>query len=168
VIEYLWLKFLWDELSHDEFQVVYHSSEFLKDERKFATMRAMLILPKKIVRKRLNILEGILGMKLSSRERYLGMKSRLDVEIHKGLGRLPKVRKYSGYCKTPSSVGTKRGRGSIDIEPDSLSPDEYEFENGTVDWYNLLSVGEVSLFSGEQLKFNHPDDVSEGDETDVP
>lgn len=168
VMEFLWLKLIWDELSHSEFELLYHSPEFLNDERKFAFLRACLILPKKILRRRLLAIEGILGIKLSSRERYLGMKSRLDLEIHKGLGRLPKVRKYSGYCKTPSSVGTKRGRGVVDTTPDSLLPDEYEFENGTVDWYNLLSVGDIPLFPGERSKFNHPDEASEGSETEFP
>lgn len=148
VEEYLWLKFCWDELTTLEYRLLILLPGISNSEIKFAFFRALLILPKKILRNRLIKFQTLLGMKASTRERYLGFKSSLDVEIYEFQRRLPKVPKYSGYVKSPSSVGSKSQGGPRLLEP--LTPTEDILINKEIiDWYNLLTVGEMEFFSGE-------------------
>lgn len=147
VFEYLWLKFLWDELTREEFQLLILSNEFLKSDKKVSFFRAILILPKKVLRKRLLAFEKFLGEKPSSRERYHGYQ-RLDVEIQWITRSLPKVAKYSGYVRNASAVGSKRPGGSgIDLSPLASSEEQFVDEN-LINWYSLLTVGNIGLFSG--------------------
>jgi len=154
VVEYLWLKFLWDELSKQEFRLFLTLPEVLNSEIKMNALKAILLFPKKIIRKRLNKFEKLLSLKISSKERYHGFRSRLDVEIYEIKRKLHRSPKYSGYCRTPSAVGSKR-RGASGI-PEALTPPDYEIKNDIVDWYHLLTVGEINLFSGRVIF--HPDE----------
>jgi len=89
VLEYLWLKYLWDELSRLEFQLLVLSGA-LESDLKFNCMKAINIQGKRATRKRL--------LKLFpdgeyARERYLGFK-RLDVEIYEYQRSLPKPQNF--------------------------------------------------------------------------
>jgi len=148
VIEFLWLKFLWDELSKQEFELFLALPEILNSEMKFATLRAVLLMGKKKVRQRLNWYEDLILGESSSRKRYLGFL-RLDVEIYEFQRSLPKVPKFSGWIRSSSSVGSKKPRGSSFLEPLAILENDYEDE--IFDWYNLLTVGEIGQFpSGTQ------------------
>lgn len=143
VNRYLWLKFLWDELTRDEFKLFLALPETLNDEMKYATLRVVLLFPKKVIRERLNRILERLKEDNFPRESYLGYK-RLDVEIHEITRRLPRVPKFSGWIKSSSAVGSKKSsRGPSYLEPLAILEDDYSEE--IFDWYHCLSVDFQSL-----------------------
>jgi len=145
VSEYLWLKFLWDELSRKEMELFLSLPETLKSEIKISALRAVLLLGKRVVRERLINFPAYLTEKENpSRKRYLGYK-RLDVEIYDLTRSLPKVPKFSGWVRSSSSVGSKRSsRGPSFLEP--LAIQENDYEDIKFDWYNYLTVGDEFLY----------------------
>lgn len=147
VFNFLWLKFLWDQLTKDEYLLFLSLPETLKDDRIFGFLQNLLIFPKKLLRKRLNNLENNLGLVESSRKRYLGTK-RLHLQIHWIERNLPKVAKYSGYVKSPSSVGSKRLKKTQ--LPETAFEKEYIIEN-QINWFYLLSVDEIPFFKGNSI-----------------
>lgn len=152
VREYLWLKFLWSQLSSDEY-LLFLATLSNKEEKKWAFLRLLTTKSKKLLRRRLIHIETLLGEKDSSKSRLEGYY-RLRIEIRKEVRRLPKVPKFSGYIKSPSAVGTKSlVRRSLD-EMVGNTPDDYEDK---ITWYYLLSVDSVPLFLG-QAKLSGPDE----------
>lgn len=146
VKEYLWLKFLWSQLSKDEY-LLFLSTLSPKEDKKWAFLRLLKPNSKKELRNRLIKLETLLEKKVSSKDRLRGYY-RLRIEIRKETRRLPKVPKYSGYIKSPSAVGNKSlVRRSLDemIEHSSFDYDEIK------SWYYLLSVDSVPLFLGQAV-----------------
>jgi len=144
VVQYLWLKFLWDELSKEEMKLFLMLPEILNSEIRISTIRAILILGKRKVRNRLNRYLSFLGKETFTREQYHGFK-RLDVEIHEYQRSLPKVPKFSGWIRSSSAVGSKRSGGPSFLEPLAINDNDYEdFE---LDWYSILTVGDQELFS---------------------
>jgi len=140
IVNYLWLKFLWDELSRDEMELFLHLKEILDSDIPFAALRAVMIVGKKKVREVLNTTPLISEDKRPSRERYLGYK-RLDVEIQRIERRLPKVPKFSGWIRSSSAVGSKSSRGSSFLDP--LAIIENDYTDIKFDWYSYLTVGEA-------------------------
>jgi hypothetical protein len=139
VLEFLWLKYLWDELSKDEYKLFIASSEILNSELKVAALRAVLIFGKKKIRERLCNCSFLPEEERPSRVRYQGFK-RLDVEIQEISRSLPKVPKYSGWIKSSSAKDSKRSRGPRFLEP--LAIIENDYEDKIFDWYNYLTVDE--------------------------
>ena len=152
VKEYLWLKFLWSQLSKEEY-LLFLATLRPKEEKKWAFLRLLTSTSKKELRNRLVKLEKLLGDKESTKSRLEGYY-RLRIEILKETRRLPKVPKFSGYIKSPSAVGTKSlVRRSLD-EMVGNTPDDYEDK---ISWYHLLSVDSVPLFLG-QAKLSGPEE----------
>lgn len=143
VNRYLWLKFLWDNLTRDEMKLFLALPENLNDEMKYAVLRTVLLFPKKVIRDRLNRILIGLGEKPFLRDNYLGFK-RLDVEIHEITRRLPRVPKFSGWIKSSSAKDSKRkSRGPSFLEP--LAILESDYENEIFDWYHCLAQDFNSL-----------------------
>jgi len=144
VFKYLWLKFLWDQLTRQEYLLLISFPEAINNEKVYNYFRVINQIPKKIARRNLLRAERFLGLEESSRERYQGIKG-LVVEIHYRLDSLPKPPKFSGYVKTPSSVGSKSRGGSSFLEtttdPDEIMKSLLEPMN----WFQLLTVGTDSL-----------------------
>lgn len=141
VKEYLWLKMVWDQLSKSEFELFLTMKETLEDEKIVGFLRSKLILPLGVLRSRLLGFERIMGIGISSRERYIGFK-RLRVEIRKDQIRLKKVPKFSGYVRNIASIG-KGSRGSGN-KPEPIETFLYTVES-QIDWYEILSVGDLTL-----------------------
>jgi hypothetical protein len=139
VVKYLWLKFLWDELTKKEFELFLILPETLNSQIKVAVLRSLLIQGKKVTRERLNKALAFMGEEQLTRESYLGYK-RIDVEIYDFTRSLPRVPKFSGWIKSSSAVGSKRkSRGPSFLEP--LTIIENDYEDVEFDWYSLLTVG---------------------------
>lgn len=135
VLEYLWLKFLWDELSRLEYKLML-SSSILNSDVKFNVIKAINYQGKRKTRDRLEILfpDGSY-----SRERYQGFK-RLDVEIYEILLSLPKTKKFSGWIRSSSAKGNKNSQGGSSFL-ETLTPPDYVYEEKqNFDWYLLLTV----------------------------
>lgn len=135
VLEYLWLKHLWDELSRLEYQLLILSG-ILNSDLKFNCMKAINKQGKKKTRERLQVLfpEGTY-----SRERYQGFK-RLDVEIYEFQRSLRRTKKFSGWIRSASAKGSKRSPGGSSYL-ETLTSTEYVVEK-KIDWYSLLTVGD--------------------------
>lgn len=128
--------------------------ENLRDEMKFAALRAVLLFPKKVIRDRINLVLRRLGEKEFLREQYLGYK-RLDVEIYEITRRLPRVPKFSGWIKSSSAVGSKHPQGPSFLEP--LAIIENDYEDCIFDWYTNLTVDDSNYALPVEL-FYRPDE----------
>lgn len=138
VLEFLWLKFLWDELSRFEFILLIHSG-ILNSDVKFNVIKAINKQGKRKTRERLNSLfpDGTF-----SRERYQGFK-RLDVEIHEISRSLPRTLKFSGWIRSSSAKGSKHSSGGSSFL-ETLTPPDYIYqEEQNFDWYYLLTVEDL-------------------------
>lgn len=145
VQNYLWLKYLWDELTKEEFALFLTMPETLKSEIKFATLRAALLIGKKEIRTRLINCAFLNEKERPYRLRYQGIKG-LDVEIQRESRKLPKVPKFSGWIKSSSAVGRKSSKKSpVFTEPLAIIDNDYE--TIVFDWYYYLTVGEISSHS---------------------
>lgn len=145
LLRFLWLKLVWDELSKEEYSLFISFKEVLEDDKIVGFLRARLSVPKKILRKRLNETEKSLGEKISTREEYQGLR-RIKYEIHEVTRKLPKVRKYSGYIRTPSSASNKNSRRS------SKNFDVFQvewIEENVIDYHYLFTVGGIEFFPEE-------------------
>lgn len=137
VHRYLWLKYLWDQLTKEEWELFLAMPETLNSEIMYSTIRAILIFPKKRIRQRL-VESPFLEVEGFQRTSYQGIKG-LRLEIQKESRRLAKVPKFSGYVKSSSQVGTKSRRGPSFLEP--LTINELEYSDFSFNWYSYLTVG---------------------------
>lgn len=145
LLRFLWLKLVWDELSKEEYSLFISFKEVIEDDKIVGFLRARLTVPKKILRKRLNQTEKSLGEKISTREEYQGLR-RINYEIYEVTRKLPKVRKYSGYIRTPSAASNKNSRRS------SRNFDVFQvewIEENVIDYHYLFTVGGIEFFSEE-------------------
>jgi len=158
-LKYLWHKLVWDELTKDEFALFLLT---LKDEddKKWAFLKALLSKSKKSLRKRLNLVETLVGDQTTSQLSYQGLKG-MRIEIHKRTRKLPKVPKYSGYVRSIASLGKGNPRSSSFLEAIVDTPYEDEVR---IDWYSMLSVENLPFFQGE-VAFSRR--VPEKDETET-
>jgi len=138
VLEYLWLKFLWDQLAEDEFSLFLLTLKD-NDHKKWAFLKVLLLKDKKSLRRKLNQIEFRIGEQVSSRERYQGYK-RVRIEIQKETRRLPKPTKFSGYVRSISAIGSKSKKTRLlETMTEEIYLDEKQF-----DWELALTVGEIS------------------------
>lgn len=138
VLEYLWLKFLWDQLSSDE-NLLFLMTLKETDYKKWAFLKVLLQSNKKTLRSRLNQIESKSGLEVSSRVRYQGHK-RIRIEIQKESRRLPKPKKFSGYVRNISAIGSKsRKTRFLETITEQIYLDEKQF-----DWELALTVGGIS------------------------
>lgn len=143
IVRYLWLKLVWDELSKLEFELFLSMPEVLSNNKILGFLRSRLKLDKRILRQRLLYFENLLEGKSSSRLSYQGIR-RMKIDIQKEQIKLPRTTKFSGYVRNVSSIGRSKG-GAVLPEPVSVEYiEDYEESH---DWYDLLSVGEITLLS---------------------
>jgi len=159
VLKFLWLKFLWNELTRVEYQLFISClNESSEDKRKWAFLKVLNSdISKKKLRNRVIQLEILYGLKPSTRERYLGMK-RIRIDVQQEQRKLPKVPKFSGYVRNISSIGRGGKKNSSSFLDDAVEPTAFYIEK-EVDWVNLLSVGSITLFSNAgEVSLTNPDE----------
>jgi len=134
----LWLKLVWDNLTSEEFSLLISSLTDL-DYKKWAFLKAITLLPKKMVRERLLEAELQTGETVSSRLSYQGIQS-LSIEIQRISRKLPKPKKFKGYIKSNSAgdkgfLGTVRSELPTPVisETDITNEDQYKI------WVSLLT-----------------------------
>jgi len=134
----LWLKLVWDSLTTNELSLLI-SSLTSQDYKKWAFLKALTLVPKKIARKRLLENEAKLEEKLSSRLSYQGILS-VSIEIQQITRKLPDPKKFRGYTKSNSSkdkgfLGTGKGENPSPpiSETDISNEDQYKI------WVSLLT-----------------------------
>jgi len=134
----LWLKLVWDNLTSEEFSLLISSLTDL-DYKKWAFLKAITLLPKQMVRKRLIEAEQQTGETVSSRLSYQGIQS-MGIEIQRINRKLPKPKKFKGYIKSNSAgdkgfLGTVRSELPTPVisETDITNEDQYKI------WVSLLT-----------------------------
>jgi len=148
VVKFLWLKYLYDELTKEEWGLFYLLPEILDSELKVSALRAILLVGKKKVRKIFEESHIIPEEERTSRLQYQGYLASLDVEIYDFTRKLPIVPKFKGWIKSSS----QKDRNSSKKSPSRLEPlaiNENDYEDKVFDWYHYLTVGDFhSLPSG--------------------
>lgn len=139
VHRYLWLKFLWNELTKDEWLLFISMPETLNSDIYYNALRAINKVGKKKVRNRLITTPYIEDRDKPTKDRYRGYRC-IDVEIFYDRRRLPKVPKFSGYVKSSSQVGSKRPQKSSFL--DLIIPTGEDYSERIFDWFTYLTVGE--------------------------
>jgi len=139
VVEYLWLKYCWDSLSKKEWELFLLLPETLNSEMKVAALRAALILGITKVRENLIKVPFLLPEEKPTQIRYQGFK-RLNVEIYDFTRTLPRVKKFSGYVKSASKIGSKRSKSPSFLGPLAVIGNDYA--DIKFDWYYYLTVGD--------------------------
>jgi len=139
VVNFLFLKWLWDELSSQELKFMFNLPEFFKDPRFESSFRARAYgTPKKEIRERLNKYLSLIGEHPFDYERYRGMRGLfLLLELQEFY--FPPTPKFSGYTRHHKDKGSLRSRSEDPLELFTFEEkvDRFEF------WFHLLSVGEV-------------------------
>lgn len=143
VKNFLWHKLVWSQLTRDELELFYLMLT-QNDEKEWAFLKMLTLFQKSVVRKRLNKIESILGLKTTNKKTLEGLYS-INIEFRKVTRKLPKVPKYSGYIKSPSKAGSKRPLDRLLDEMVDEYPNDYDEE---LSWESLLSVDHVPFFSG--------------------
>ena len=139
VAKKLWYKFLWDELTRDEFELFITMPETLNNPLIFGALRATNKVGKKLVRNRIIECPILTDQERPTRDRYQGIKA-LNVEIIRITRSLPKVPKFKGWIRSLSQRG-KSGRPSPSfLEPPTIIDNDYE--ETIFDWYSYLTVDE--------------------------
>jgi len=148
VHRFLWLKYLWDSLSKLETILFFLMPESLKSAKISSVLRLRNEGKNlKVLRARVNKLEQLLNEKESTRNSYQGMR-RMRIEIREEIRSLRPTKKFSGYVKTPSSVGSKRKSGGSINEP--LFSSDFKTKESFA-WYETLKAGKLQLLSGEVI-----------------
>lgn len=147
VLKFLWYKFLWDELTKEEWKLFIILPESLNNPMIFGALRALQIKGKKEIRRKILNAPFLSYEERPLRTKYQGIKG-LSIEIHEESRKLPKVPKFSGWIRSASSVGSKRQRGPSFLEP--LAIIENDYNDFSFDWYSYLTVGDSYLQTGRK------------------
>lgn len=146
VKKFLWHKHVWSQLSQEEY-LLFLALLTERDEKMWAFLRLLNNESKRTLRTRLNKVEKLLGDNVTSREALEGLYS-IRIEFRKERRKLPVTKKFSGYIKSPSAAGSKR---MLDRHLDEMVNNETNDYDEKITWYSLLSVDNVSLFSGRAV-----------------
>lgn len=142
VFRYLWLKYLWAELTTQEYFLFISLPETLRNPMIVAvlTLRAKGV-SKKVLRDALNVWETLNGERVSSREAFQSIKG-LHLETWLVTRRLRPVKKYTGYVKSISSLGKSRVRAINRFELLMAATNDTEVRD--VEFYvEVLTVGGI-------------------------
>lgn len=144
-LEFWKLKNFLEEIPVELQMLLYDSPGVLKDDLYLSLLRAKsLNVSKDILLKRYVTLQILLGKRPWSRNLLKQLEGTLSYEIRLVTKPTRKGKRYSGYVKTPSAVGSKRGLGNSKPEPGT-----FEWNTEFVpDYFEYLTVGRLSSASG--------------------
>lgn len=138
-IEYLQLKVLLGKASLDECRAAYDAPGVLKDDLFISALRAwMTDVPRNILWQRLQLLQRLEGRPEWSENLYYTYNGVINYELVEIRRPIRKVKKYSGYVRNSSAVGSKR-KSNLTI----TEPEIFEWNtNVEIDYHLFLTVGE--------------------------
>lgn len=152
LFKYLFLKWLWDELTFHEWKFVLNLPEFFSSEEFVACARALASRqPKTVIRTRLNNFRILRGLKPLSEIKYRSMKRNMAYTLVEYTYSPLSTKKYSGWTRHHNDHGSL---GRIILDP---LPSEFT-EKLEIDLFNILTVGEVKILN--TVFSLSPDDVS--------
>jgi len=139
LFRYLFLKWLWDELTSQEWKYVLNLPEFFRQKEFIACARALATgISKKDIRERLNSFLALTGIKPLSQDRYRGLK-RIRYEFCEFERAVTPAKKFSGW------VRHQNDQGSLRMNKFELFETEAFTEVIEFDLFIVLSVGTVRI-----------------------
>lgn len=128
------------ELNETEYKLLLDSPGVLEDNLFFDALRAWNTeVPDRILWKRLEILQGLLGTDIWNPNLYFTLNGTVRYEIYEMRSSIRKAQKYSGYVRNSSAVGSKRSS-----QKNVPEPEIFEWNNDVeIDYFLFLSVGEL-------------------------
>jgi len=154
LFKFLFLKWLWDELTSQEWKFVLNSPEFFSSKEFLACARALANgIPKKDIRTRLIKFQLLTGSKPSSRNRYRSLASlryRLCEFVHTDTP----AKKFSGWVRHQNDQGSLRKSSVFEIEPVGFT------EKLEIDLFSIITVGKLSIL-GKDILLSPDDDSKE-------
>lgn len=138
-IKYLQIKVLLGYANLIETRCCYDAPGVLEDDLFIDALRAWKTdVPRNILWQRLQLLQRLEGQPEWSENLYYTLDNCISYEIEEHRYSIRKVKKYSGYVRNSSAVGSKRGSKIFMPEPES-----FEWTtNVEKDYYHFLTVGE--------------------------
>ena len=138
-IEYLKLKVLTGQADYVEARCIYDAPGVLKDDLFIDALRAWKTdVPRSILWQRMQSLQRLIGRPVWSLNLYYTYNKCFVYEIEEIRRSIRKVKKYSGYVRNSSAVGSKK-KSTISIP----EPESFEWNsNVEYDFYHFLTVGE--------------------------
>jgi len=154
------MKALVDGLSLFETRLLYDIPGVLEDDLFIDALRAWKTeIPKKTLWTRLQLLLRLEQRSVMSENIYFTLKGTLYLKIVEARRAIGHVKKYSGYVRNSSSVGSKRASGQTVLEPES-----FEWTtNVEKDFFLFLTVGESSGLPGGVFSLKRPQKGRNGD-----
>jgi hypothetical protein len=141
LIKYLQLKVLMGKASFVELSCCYDATGVLKDDLFIDALRAWKTdVPSNILWQRLQLLQRWLGLPEWSENLYYTLDKSVNYELQLTRRTIRKVKKYSGYVRNSSAVGSKRTSKVFIPEAESF---EWNY-NVEIDFYSYLTVGEFN------------------------
>lgn len=151
-LKYLKIKSITEGLPLIETRLLIDFPGTLKDDLYLSALMAKdSDVPIDILMKRIRHLQGLLQSPLWGEGLLNTYSNCVSYEIMETRRTIRKVKKYSGYVRNPSSVGSKRNSSKVKPLPETFEWNSYE----GIDFYEFLTVGK---FSGICLEMFYPDD----------
>lgn len=145
-IEWMKLAHFHDQLPLDLQRCLYDAPGVLRDDFYLALLRAKNTdVPKDTLLQRLAALQRLVGRREWKRNLLNTFSGVLSYEIMEILTPIRKAKKYTGYVRNPSSVGSKRKSKNSKPEPETFS----WTSESTIDFYMYLTVGQLSSTLGD-------------------
>lgn len=149
-IKYLQIKALVGECNYTEYRCLLDAPGVLEDDLFIDALRAWKTdVPKKILWQRLATLQRLLQQPAWELNLYYTFNKVVKYELIEARQSIRKVKKYSGYVRNSSQVGSKRKNQSFSEQPESFewnTSDDFDF-------YHYLTVGEFSSVPSGLLTF---------------
>jgi len=140
-IQYLQMKHLNGECNLTEYRCLLDAPGVLRDNLYIDALRAwMTDVPRRILWQRLATLQRLLQLPEWSLNLYYTYNGSVNYEIVEARQPIRKVKKFSGYVRNSSSVGSKRRSSSSRPDPESFEWNT----NVEIDYYLFLTVGEFN------------------------
>jgi hypothetical protein len=153
LIEILKMTKILGGLSGEEMsRFLYDSPGVLSDELFCAALRAARSgIEIEVLLKRLNFAQNLLQRQPWTLQSYWAQINHVKFRIIEFRKSIRKVKKYSGYIRTPSAKGSKSSHYLHHEFPETFEWQSYE----ELDWYEFLTVGK---FLGISAEIQFPDD----------
>lgn len=143
------MKHFYKGLTVNEQRLLFDAPGVLRDDQFLALLQAKNSgVPLDVLETRLQKLQRLQAQSPWGMNLLNTLDGVLSYEISEILKPIRKGKKYSGYVRNSSAVGSKRGFGGTKPEPETF---EWTTEY-TIDYYLFFSVGQLSSAFGD-LKF---------------
>lgn len=151
-IEYLKLKLLYDpNLSSLELRFILDLDTIINDEILMALLRARNL----NINEEVAISRFLQALRLYSRKEltknlFFTLEGTILYELEECRQSIRRVKKFSGYVRNASSVGSKKGSNSSKPEPEIF---RWAGTDEKIDWFRYITVGELSSGRPESIFF---------------